>query len=162
MPLYPPPQPTWRVLANAYVNATTTAASTSELALATIALPAGLIGANGHVKVTASWSVTTSGNIKTLRLRLGGLSGTALYAIVPTTNITTQVLCHIWALNSQSAQSTGFTSTATSPYGASAAGIVTGAINLANAQDLVLSGQCANAADTVTLNQYLVEYFYRA
>jgi hypothetical protein len=151
----------WHILAASAVAVPHTG-NTNETALATIAIPAGAIGANGVVRITTSWIVTTSGNNKIMRVRMNGISGTILQTTTQTTNISTQLLTHIKNRNSQSSQTTGFTQTSTAPYGASTAAVATAAIDTSAAVDLVLSGQLADGGDTVTLDSYMVELFYQA
>lgn len=66
----------WRVIAASAVAVSHTG-DTIETVLANIAIPAGAMGANGALHITAVFSYTNSANAKTLRIRLGGISGAA-------------------------------------------------------------------------------------
>lgn len=124
---------------------------TGETALATIAIAAGTLGANGVLRISAYWSYTNNGNNKTFRVRLGGISGTAFSTSVTTTAISTRLQLEIWNRNSAAVQ------VATNAGGSP----TTGTVNTAVAQDLVLSGQLANGGDTMTLEGYIIEAFRR-
>lgn len=124
---------------------------TAETALATISVPAGTMGANGLLRITAYWSYTNNGNNKTFRARLGGLAGTQFYSLVTTTALNTRITLEIWNRNSAASQV------------GSQAGVAlqTGTVNTALVQSLVLTGQLANGADTIQLEGYTVEVFRR-
>lgn len=134
--------------------------TTDETAAATIAIPAGAMGANGRLRITTHWHFTNSGNSKTLRVRLGGVSGTMFYEQGVTTFQSLHGVTNIANVNSASIQYGHPDDTA--GFGAIAAAPVTGAINTALAQDLVISGQLADSGETITLAGYLVELFYKA
>lgn len=151
---------TWRVLAASAVAASHTG-NTTETALATIALPAGAMGPNGALRITAVLSYTNSANTKTLRFRLGGISGTAFADIPVTTTASLMTNRLIQNRNSQAAQVANAAS-APGGFGTSTASPPVGAVNTAIAQDIVISGQLASAGETVTLESYIVELAYRA
>jgi uncharacterized protein YbjQ (UPF0145 family) len=148
----------FRVLAASGVLASHTG-STSETALATIAVPAGAMGANGILRVTSLWSYTNSANTKTLRMRLGGLAGTLFMEIAATTTAYYYSQRLIQNRNSQSSQigQQGGTGTFTT-----AANATTGTVDTSSAQDLVLTGQLASAGETITLEGYIIELKYGA
>lgn len=153
MPLYAPASRS-RIVAQSNTAVSHTG-DTNETALATITIPAGLMGATGTLRITTLWSHTNNANNKTLRTRLGGISGTAFSALVLTTTLTSHLVTIIRNVSAASQKSNpGVTTTI---YGSSTSAMITGTINTANAQDLVLSGQCANGADTITLESYIVE-----
>ena len=134
--------------------------STSETALATIAIPAGAMGANGILRITPLWSWTNNGNTKTLRIRLGGISGTIFYALATTTSASQRGQTQIanrGAQNSQISQPDTM-----GAYGLSGTANKTGTIDTSAAQDLVITGQLGVGTDTITLESYLVEILYKA
>lgn len=127
--------------------------TTSETTLATIPVPAGLMGLNGVLRVTAMWTVTNSANNKALRVVFGGslFSGVDL-----TTTASAQFQTHIrnrGAANSQ----IGFIVSSGFPFATSGGSPVTGAVNTAVAQNLLITGQLASGAETITLEAYTVE-----
>ena len=152
----------WHVLGATGVAASHTG-DTSETVLANISLPAGAMGANGVVRVTALWTYTNSANNKTLRVRLGGLSGAAFQAnVVSTSNVgVTQRTIH--NRNSLASQ-VGFNATAPASFTTVGSGSppATGTVDTSVAQTIVLTGQLANAGETVTLEACLVELLHRA
>jgi hypothetical protein len=141
--------------------AVTLTGSTSETALATIAIPAGAMGANGILRVTTLWSFTNSGNNKTLRVRLGGIGGKDFFNPVITTNAIIQTQTIIRNRNAQNAQAS-FAAGMSNAFTTSTAGVVTGTVDTSAAQDLVFTAQLANAGETITLESYLVEILYKA
>jgi hypothetical protein len=148
---------TWRVLAASAAPVSHTG-DALETALATIAIPAGAMGPNGQLRVTTQWSYTNSANNKTLRVRFGGTSGTSYLAQTSTATASAVFqnrMANRGAANSQ----VGNSNTA---FGASAAAIVTSAVDTDAAVNLVLAAQLANAGENVTLESYLIELFHGA
>jgi hypothetical protein len=131
--------------------------NTDETALATVTLPASAMGANGRVFVVTHWTVTNSVNNKTLRVRLGGIGGTAHLAFVATTVAShrdEREICNRGVANSQ----VGFAATAAGGgWGQTAGAVITGAIDTAAATTIVISGQLASAGETITLEAYRIE-----
>lgn len=126
----------------------------TETALATITIPAAAMGTNGQVRVRAFFSNNNSANNKTMRIKFGGLAGTAYRISVNSTNLTQQLNATISNANSASAQ-TGF-GTAGSD-GASSSAPITSSVNTASDTTVVISAQLANSGDTCTLESYSVE-----
>lgn len=146
--------PSWVVLATSAVAVSHTG-NTSDTALATISIPAGLMGANGIIRVTHLWSVTNNANNKTPRVWLNGLSGTAFLSTNLASVQTWQGETIIRNRNSQSSQ-VGHNAGAF-PFSSTTGAIATATIDTSVAVDLVLSGILANSADTITLQGYTVE-----
>lgn len=148
---------TWQVLAASAVAVPLTG-STDETALATVAIPAGAMGANGFLRITMHWSATNDASAKDIKVRLGGLAGTALWTQNITSTASMWTATYIANRNSAASQIghniRGFGVTSGSP--------VTATVNTAVAQDLVISGQHADGTDTLTLESYLVELLYKA
>lgn len=139
-------------LSSAVVSLTGT---TTETALAAITNPAGAMGLSGALRITALWTHTNGVDDKILRVRLGGLTGTAFTAITATTTATTQTQTIISNRGSASSQVDGpLTSTG---LGSSTAAVVTGTIDTSAETTIVLSGELENTADTVALQRYIVE-----
>jgi len=136
--------------------------NTNETTLATITLPGGTIGPNGIIRVRADFSLTNSANNKTLRIRLGGASGTIIGSFVPTTVPAVQMDYLCSNRNSASSQySNGFNTRGTDQLLSSNAS-ATASINTASSQDVVITGQLASGAETVTLERYFLEVLYGA
>lgn len=125
---------------------------TAEVALATIAIPA--MGAKDILRITSLWSYTNSANAKTLRVRLGGLAGTAIFATAPTTTAQAAFQQNIYNSNATNVQKM-FNSSA--PFSITTGALAAAAVQTNAGFDLVLSGQPANAGETITLEGYTVE-----
>lgn len=143
------------VLAKSAV-AVSTPASTTEEVLATITIPAGIIGDNGQLRVYTLWSSTSSANTKTPRVRFGGTSGTAFLSATLTTSATTQVMTLIRNRSSASSQ-VGNVATVTASFGVSSGSITTATVDTSVATTLVITGQKAVSGETLTLESYTVE-----
>lgn len=125
--------------------------SVAETVLATIAIPANMMGANGSLDVELLVGHTASADLKSIRVKLGG---TTLYAVGGTTDPSLTAKVRIFnanATNVQKAQA-GFYG-----YGSTGAGIAAAAIDTTLDTTLTITGQLANAADTVTLLGYSVD-----
>ena len=128
---------------------------TLEAVLATITVPAGAIGASGVLRITTVWTMTNNANTKTARLRFGGAGGTIYSQVAGSTVPTVRIQAQIHNRNSAAAQ-VGFISTGPG-FGFAAGSLVTSAVDTSAAADLVITGQLANSADTITLESILVE-----
>ena len=151
MPLYIPPQ--IRILGASAVPASN-AADTAELALATVNIPAGAMGLNGRLRIETSWTFTNSSNNKTLKIRFGGIGGTALFSTVRTTSDNHFEIRSIANRNSASSQ---VSQGAGSNFGGFTGGLSTATIDTSAATTLVITGQKATAGETLTLESYMVE-----
>jgi hypothetical protein len=141
------------VLGRSAVASSTLTGSTAETALATVTVPANVMGLDGSLVVSTLWSNNNSGNAKTVRIRYTTIGGT-IYGQMA--NTTTLSMRHIDnrisnrnATNSQVGYFAGNTfSTATAP--------ITSAVDTTASTTLVISGQLANAGDNMALEQYKV------
>ena len=132
----------------------------SETTLASVTIPGGLMGTNGSIQITTLWTVTNSGNTKTLRVRFGSSLGTATAFQAPalTTSATLQsvgIIRNRGAANSQ----VGGQANATSVFTNSTGSAVTGAIDTTVDQTIFISGQLATTSETITLESYRVDIF---
>lgn len=130
--------------------------TTSETALATCAIPGSAMGLQGAVRVVTRWSMPTSANAKTVRIRHGGASGTTIALTAYTTN--TFAMLEATVVNRGSASSQYYFG-----FGTRASDVVmysttpgTAAVNSAHSQDIVISMQLASAAESVSLESYEV------
>ena len=127
-----------------------TGANTTETVLKTVTLPA--LAENSTIDIDSLWSLSTSGNNKTIRIRLNGLSGTVLMQFVETTNVCRQHKTIIRNNNSASVQK--FLSSAVSVgYGPTTIAMATAAIDTSVPVTLVftatLSAGAAAASETI-------------
>lgn len=130
--------------------------TTSETTLGSVIIPGGSMGANGIIRATVLFSYTASSNNKTLRVRLGGLAGTAFHQIVPTTSSFHQAVIMIRNRNSITSQVSAPALNNTS-FTVASGTLATGSINTADNQTLVITGQLANTSETITLETFSVE-----
>ena len=121
------------------------------------------MGANGVLRVTTLWSYSNSASNKTLRLRLGGLSGSAFQATVATTSNIAVIQRTIQNRNSQSSQ-IGFNAASAASFTTVGSGsaVATGAVDTSVDQSIVITGQLASAGESVTLESCLVELAHRS
>ena len=150
----------WWPLASSAVGVSCPA-DTSEDILATITVPAGAIGANGQLRIWQLWSCTNNANSKTMRVRLGGVSGTQFLNAGVASIASWQNVTIIRNRNSQSSQ-IGYANNQGTPFAITTTTNQTGAVDTSASQDIVISGQKGTAGDALTLEAYMVELYYKA
>jgi hypothetical protein len=128
-------------------------AVTVETVIATIPIPAGLIGPKGIVELDLIWSLTNNANAKTGRVRLGGLAGSSVGFLTLTSFASARSLHKFYNRNAEDSQ---VYFGGGSGVGTSGTALGTAAVNTAVAQDLVITGTKANAADLLALEAYEV------
>ena len=126
--------------------------STSVVTLATITIPAGLMGANGKLKIYPLWATTNNANIKTLRAVFGGSTCTTMTSQSVPNN---SGLVIIRNTNNEAAQKCS--SGLVAGIGASSGSIASPTVDTSAATTLVISGQLAVGTDTLTLEDLFVE-----
>jgi hypothetical protein len=123
-----------------------------ETVLATVTVPGGLMGLYGSLLIKATWSVTNSGNTKTMKVVFGGtaFSSIAMTAVnsTPSETFIRNRGSTTNQVGSASAGSLGFTS---------GGGQILGISNTANDVTLTLNGLLTNIAETITLEGYTVQ-----
>lgn len=126
--------------------------STGVVTLATITIPAGLIGANGKLKIYPLWSTTNNANVKTLRVLLGGSTCTTMTSQSVPNNSGLVILRNV---NSESSQrcSSGLVA----GIGASTGSIAVTSLDTTAATTITIMGQLAVGTDTMTLEDLFVE-----
>ena len=126
--------------------------STSVVTLATITIPAGLLGANGKLKIYPLWATTNNANIKTLRAIFGGSTcSTMVSQSVPNNS----GLLIIRNINSESVQKCS--SGLVAGIGSSAGSIASPTVDTSAATTITITGQLAVGTDTMTLEDLFVE-----
>ncbi len=136
-------------------TASSVSSGTAETQLASITIPAGVMGANGALRITTLWSYTNSVNNKSLRVRLGGASGSIMWSSVPTTTAMLQSAVIVFNSNSASVQKA--INQGVSPYTSGAGSLLSAAVNTASSTTIYISGQTASSGETITLESYTVE-----
>lgn len=130
---------------------------TTEDILATIPIPNGLMDLNGILIIESFWTATNNANVKTARMRLGGIAGTQFMTIAMTSQANLRDRRIIMNRGNAAIQ-IGFDA-ASNLFGLGAGAAVVGAINTGIDQTLVLTGQKATAGDTLQLEYCNVELF---
>src|SRR5574340_56083 len=136
--------------------AASNAADTSELALASVTIPGYAMGTEGRIRVTSTWTVTSSANNKTLRVRLGGIAGTRFFETALTTSVSARYVTE-FANRGQTNSQVGGTAQGNSSFGAVSAAVMTDTTDTTADKALVISGQKASAGETLKLESYMVE-----
>lgn len=131
---------------------------TTEDILASIAIPAGLLGPSGILKLKAAFLFTNNANNKTFKVRLGGIGGTILVSNVLTTQVFLNFDLTIWNRGAQNSQAAFYNAWAGGgSSNASSAGMTPAAIDTSAATTLVITGQKAVGSDSLTLEAGLAE-----
>jgi len=125
--------------------------TTSVVTLATITIPAGLLGENGKLKIYPLWATTNNANVKTLRLNIGGPLSTMTSQSVPNNS----GLLIIRNINSESVQKCS--SGLVAGIGSSIGSIASPTIDTSAATTITITGQLAVGGDTMTLEDLFVE-----
>lgn len=134
-------------------------ADTTEDILATISVPANILGPMGCLRVRTLWQVSNNANVKTARVRLGGIGGTD-YLNLPLTGIqgaSSEVI--IFNQNDVAHQVGsavgGYSSTG--GFGTTANVVTRSTVDTSAATTLVITGQKATAGDSLSLVAWVVE-----
>jgi hypothetical protein len=118
----------------------TVTGTTAETTLLATSIPAGFINKRGRLNVLGLMILTNNANLKTLKVKFGGQT---LATVTSTSQAALGFSIWLLSLNSETAQrnnnATSFT------------------IDTTIANDLVITGQLANSADTLTLVALSVE-----
>lgn len=125
---------------------------TVETTLKTIPCPA--LGGNAQLVIETLWSVTNNANSKTPRIRLGG---TNVHGPALTTVASFHDRARIANRNNPASQIINANSATV--FGATTGAVFTTAVNTAAPFDITLTAQLASAADTMTLESYLITLF---
>lgn len=129
------------------------AADTNENILATITIPA--LAAGDRLFIISHWAVNNNAGAKTARHRLGGIGGT-IFGSQNFANTTGGKLMVDIINRATAATQVGWQTTIT-VSGGIAVLQPTGAIDTSAGTTIVITGQKASGADTITLESYSVE-----
>ena len=114
--------------------------TTAETTLLTVSIPASLMNKRGRLSFIVLLSLTNNANLKTLKVKFGGQT---LATITSTSQAALGFSTWLLNLNSETSQKNG--------------NAVSFTIDTTIANDLVITGQLANAGDTVTLTAVSME-----
>lgn len=135
--------------------------STAETLIDTLAIPAGIMGANAALFIYSTWEFTGVAGIKTPRIKFGasgaGLAGTAYESAGSVAaNLAFSDFRKIVNQNSQSSQRAGAAPGLAGGFGFGSAALTTSTVNTANACEIAFTGQLADAGDSIILSSYHV------
>lgn len=147
-------RPSMRVL-GASASPSSVTGTLTETTLATVVVPAGVMGTNGILRVQTLWTVTNSANNKTLQMVFGG----TVYYFQTVTTIATvadqRIIANVNSVSSQKGKTTG--GMTAGGWGTASGAVTTSAVNTASAANLTFTGTLANTGETITLDSYIVE-----
>ena len=126
--------------------------STSVVTLATITIPAGLLGANGKLKIYPLWATTNNANVKTLRANIGGVVCTTMTSQSVPNNSGLVIIRNI---NSEAVQKCS--SGLVAGIGSSTGSIASPTVDTSAATTITITGQLAVGTDTLTLEDLFIE-----
>jgi len=130
---------------------------TTEVFAHTFLLPAGALGANGQVRVTARFVSNNTVGVKTCRLRFSGQAGTIYMTrdVANSLGVWSQTnILNVGVTNIQKGDATVITGS-----GAAQLGAIATAVDTAVATSIVISLQKAAATDELIADSVLVEVF---
>lgn len=131
---------------------------TAETQLASISVPAGLMGTNGKLRIRTWWKTPDgTGNNKTMRVRFGGSGGTIYQSVVVTTTTGAYLECHVQSNNSASAQK-NLSANSSGAVGTVAGSFITSTVDTTVATSVYISGITALSGEIITLAGYTVEF----
>ena len=129
---------------------------TNLTTLASITIPANAMGANGRVRITYTGGASGT-NSKEWFISFGG---TVLLGVQTTTNTSMRTQTEIANRNATNSQVGNASNQAS--WGSSTQGVVTASVDTTSPVTILLQGVLGNSSETITLESYLVELFYRA
>lgn len=143
-----------QVIKQSHVVIASTNTTVEEL-LASVIIPGGTIGANGLIRCLAFWTVTSNANVKSARIRLGGIGGT-IYSLLSLASSTSgQAYCIIRNAGAVDAQ-TG--PSASAPvFGAQTGGSVVASYDTTKDVEIAFTSEKAVGTDVMGLRGYSVE-----
>lgn len=150
----------WLVLGASGVQSSLTG-TTTETAIISVSVPGGAMGPNGLLRVTTQWSCTNNANVKTARLRIGGIGGTAVYGAALTSTAGAFMQRNVANRNSQSSQVFSFGTASANSFTTVTTAATTATLDTSATWSLVLSGELAVGTDTISVEQYIVECLYQ-
>lgn len=130
--------------------AITAPADINENTLASVTIPAGLMGVNGALFIREIWTMTNNANVKTRKVKLGS----TIFSQTSLASNATLFTEHAIANRNSAAAQIGSIVGGSVFYGFSGNAPATGTENTANALTLAITGQKATAGDALVLESY--------
>lgn len=126
--------------------------TTNETTLSSVTIPAGLMGSDGSVRITAIFTFVGTAGIKTMRAKFGGT--TFVNSGPANTTLSASIFRTISNLTASSQVAIPVTA---AEGGAQASTTVVGSVDTSADQAIAITVQLASAADSATLNKLLIE-----
>lgn len=143
-----------------------TPTDTTEDILATIQIPAGILGLNGYLEAFAKFTCTNNANVKTVRMRLGtSIAGTAILTAAITSNtgaVASAIVTQKGVASSQDASAIVTLDAATNVITANQALTLDLSASQAAAINLYVTAQKATAGDVLTLKFLRIKVYAAA
>ncbi|MCR9194505.1 MAG: hypothetical protein NXH88_07220 [Hyphomonas sp.] len=159
IPLIFGPTGTWQLLASSGAAASHTG-DTTETTLATITIPAGLMGENGICRITTMWTMSSNNaNAKSCLVRFGG---TVVQNVNLANTLTMGIQRTVINRNSESSQVASSPATTGNSFSTSGGALATAAVDTSTDTDITITCALGNSGDTITLEGYMVEVQHRA
>lgn len=130
--------------------------SVAESVMATIPIGSNTMGINGAILIETVWSFTNNANAKTVRHRYSGVGGVSFHTNSTLANLLTYRMQCIISNRALTNSQFGFTNAPVS-WGTSTAANITAAVDTTVTTSVVITAQLGNAADTISLERYLVQ-----
>lgn len=128
--------------------------TTTETTLATISVPANTMGANGQIVVTTQWSFAGAAGTRTPRIKFAGTVYNGIAFTSAALSARTQAQ---WANRNATNSQVGTEPSQANFSQNNTAVSSTSAIDTTSSQNITITAQLGNAADTMTLESYIVE-----
>jgi len=129
--------------------------TTVETLMAEILIPGGVMGPHGSLEIWTIWSCTNNANSKTPRLRWSGPAGGEMFNTVLASVSSLNLMSSLTNRGSESSQVQGHR--ALTSFASSSGGLFTWTVDTRVDQTIALSGELANAGDSLTLERYSIK-----
>lgn len=149
----------WTTLAHVNVPSAPHTGDALMFTLASFTVPGGTMGPNGRLRITPMYSFVGAGNTRNIAINFGGVNVWTVGSLAATTLACT---CQVVIANRNSQSSQVMSARAAAGFGISTVITDTSAIDTTVDKVLDIRGQLVNAADSVTLEAYLIEVLYGA
>lgn len=133
--------------------ASSVTSTTALTTLASVTIPAGIMGTDGQLRITTLWSAgANNANVKTAYIKFDTNS---LQSFNLASVLAAQSLAYTRNRGSASSQINWVNSI--TPFTTTAAALLTSTVDTSTDKNILLQAQLANSSDTVTLEAYSVE-----
>lgn len=149
----------WTDVAHANLASSPHTGDTAMFTLASPTLPGGSMGPNGRCRITALWGFTGTAGTRTIAVNFGA---TQVWIVGSIAAATLSIIAQINIVNRNSQAAQIVSPAVVAGYGSSISAAATPAIDTASDVTIAIRGQLASAADSETLEAYLIEVLYGA